>query len=99
MLPRRLQRLPVRVLEGVLAALDRLPQPARVAAAGGGGEIARAVGGEDGAVSTFGEAEQVAERQRHQLEAQLEHLGPRAAPVALRGLLELALDRLAVAPL
>ena len=58
-----------------------------------------AVGREHRVVGALGHAQQVAERQRGQLEPEVEHLGARAAAVALRHLLELALERLALAAL
>ena len=77
------------------ASRSRRGSRPRAAAASAGG----AVGGEHRAVGALGQAEQVAEGQRRELEAEVEHLGARAAAVALGGLLELALERLALAAL
>src|SRR5689334_8865892 len=90
----QLERLP-----RVLAALDGLSQAAWIAPARGLGERCRAIRREHRAGGALGEAEQIAERERRQLKAELEHLGARAPPVALGRLLELTLERLAVAPL
>src|SRR5207244_2045768 len=82
-----------------LAPLDRLAQAARVPPAGRGRELAGAIGGQHGGLRALGDADEVAEGERGQLEREVEDLGTRAAALAPRGLLELARERRSLAPL
>src|SRR5207237_287605 len=59
-------------------------------------ECRAAVGREDGGRGALLHAHQVAERERGQLETEVEHLGARAPAVALGRLVELALDRASI---
>src|SRR5207244_5334244 len=81
----------------VLTALDGLAQPPRVPAARHPRQLGGAVGGQDRGLGTFLGAHEVPERERRELQSEVEDLGAGPSAVAFRGLVELAPERAAVA--